>query len=241
MFRQITFFLFGLAFVPLACAQRPVANASMANPPAVNTPGAGNPAQGDPVMSLLRQAYLLLAQKQPSAALDKMNAAVQIAPQNPAVYALRGTIYVEQKLLDPAQKDFEMALQLDSSNTQIKFDLAEIQFMRKKYDVARADFAALTQDPDLADIASYKVFLCDLFGGHEDAATKELDAFNQAGRNASYYFANVAWSLYHHKTDDATSWLESAANIYPPAKCLLYATSLYDLGYLPLTIAPQKK
>ena len=83
-------------------------------------------------------------------------------------------------------------------------------------------------------MASYKVFLCDLFGGREDLASKELDIFNQAGRNASYYFANAAWSLYHHKTDDGRDWLTQAMNIYAPNKCRLYAKSLVDLGYLPL-------
>jgi hypothetical protein len=44
-------------------------------------------------------------------------------------------------------------------------------------------FVALEKDPDMGDFASYKVFLCDLFGGHEDAASKELDAFNEAGKS----------------------------------------------------------
>jgi Tfp pilus assembly protein PilF len=245
MLRQITFFLLGLSLAPLACAQGAAPSGLAAQ--ATNASASTGAPPIDPALLLLHQAYQLLEQRQPSAALDKVNAAARIAPQNPDVYALRGTIYVEQKLLDQAEKDFQTALQLDSKNAHIKFDLAEIQFMRKKYDVARSDFATLAQDPDVArdsdleDLTSYKVFLCDLFGGHGDAAAKELDVFNQAGRNASYYFANVAWALYHHKTDDARSWLESAANIYPPAKCLQYATSLFDLGYLPMAAAPPQQ
>ncbi len=54
------------------------------------------------------------------------------------------------------------------------------------------------------------------------------------GGNASYYFANLAWSLVHQKPDDARSWLDSALRIYPPDKFNLYVRNLNELGYLPL-------
>jgi tetratricopeptide (TPR) repeat protein len=199
--------------------------------------------QVDPVHLLLQQAFQLLEQKQFDAALDKVNVALQAAPKNEDAYGLRGNIYAEKKLWDQAEKDYQTGLQIDGKNVQIKFNLAEIQFMQKKYDDARPGFAALEQNSNMGDLATYKVFLCDLFGGHEDVSAKELDeldAFNQVGRNASYYFGNAAWSLYHQKTEDARSWLTSAANIYAPNKFRLYAASLIDLGYMPLPPPPQK-
>ena len=120
----------------------------------------------------------------------------------------------------------------------MKFNLAEIEFRQKEYDAARPGFATLTQDSTMGDLAAYKVFLCDLFGGHEHVAASELDAFNQVGSNASYYFTNIAWSFYHQKTEDARSWVMSARRIYPPNKFSLYAASLRDLGYLPLPPPP---
>ena len=57
---------------------------------------------------------------------------------------------------------------------------AQIKFMQKKYDEARPGFTALTQDPNIGDLAAYKVFLCDLLAGHEDAASRELNVFNDA-------------------------------------------------------------
>jgi len=192
----------------------------------------------DPVTLLLREALQLLEQKKFDDALEKVNAALQAAPQNPAAYGLRGNIYTEEKLWDQAGNDYQTALQLDGKNPRVKFDLGEIQFVQKNYDAARPGFLALEQDPDIGDLAAYKVFLCDLLGGHEDVAARELDAFNQVGSNASYYFANAAWSLVHHKTEDARPWLMSASRIYEPPKFKLYATSLIDLGYLPLPPPP---
>jgi Flp pilus assembly protein TadD len=258
MFRQALLLSLAFALASLGRAQQSttdqltlgpngqLTSSSATNAPATSTsainasPAGSNPGTPpiDPNNLLLRQAYMLLTEKQPDAALVKVNALILASPKNPAAYALRGTIYAEKKLWDQAEKDYRTVLQFDSKDSQMKFDLAEIQFLQKKYDLARPGFVALQQDPDMQDLAAYKVFLCDLFGGHEDTAAKELDVFNQAGRNASYYFGNVAWSLYHHKTEDARGWLTSAADIYAPKKCLLYATSLFDLGYLPLTSVP---
>jgi hypothetical protein len=121
----------------------------------------------------------------------------------------------------------------------IKFDQAELKFMQKKYDDARPGFVGLQSDKDFGDFATYKVFLCDLFGAHQEVAAKELDALNQVGGNPSYYFGNAAWDLVHHKTNEASDWLRSAARIYAnaPAKIAQYTTSLRDLGYLPIRSA----
>jgi len=192
----------------------------------------------DPATPLLQEAIQLMNQNQLDAALGKVKAALQVAPKNADAYGLRGNIYAEKKLWDLAAKDYQTALQFNGKNVRVKFNLAEIEFKQKEYDAARPGFAALTQDSTMGDLAAYKVFLCDLFGGHEHVAVGELDAFNQVGSNASYYFANVAWSVYHQKTEDARGWLESARRIYTPKKFSLYAASLRDLGYMPLPPPP---
>ena len=207
------------------------------NIPAINpTPASSSPAQipAVQVTLLLPQALQLVEQGRLDAALDKLNAIIQAEPKNPDAYALRGTIYAEKKLWDQAEKDFQTVLLLDDNNVHIKFNLAEIEFKQKKYETARPGFFVLRQDPDVGDLATYRVFLCDLFGGHEDVAAEELDAFNRVGSNPSYYFANVAWSLYHHKMEDARDWLKSAVDIYAPYKIKSYAACLFDLGYLPI-------
>jgi Tfp pilus assembly protein PilF len=227
-----------IASVPLPPRQAiPLASIAAPMIPPPTSSSHDQPPAG-PVALLLSQAFQLSEQNQPDAALDKVNAAIQAAPQNPAAYGLRGNIYAEKKLWYQAGKDFQSALQLDGKNTQVKFNLAEIDFMQQKYEDSRHGFVVLKQDPDMGDLATYKVFLCDLFGARDEVAANELDAFNQVGSNASYYFANAAWSLVHHKTEDARRWLTSAANIYAPNKFKLYATSLVALGYMPLPPPP---
>jgi len=228
---------------PIILAPHQAFQPSGQTPEINSTPASSGPGQPPavPVAYPLRQVVELMEQNQYDAALDHVNAAIRAAPQDPAAYALRGDIYAAQKLWDRAEKDYQTVLHLDGTSVQIKFNLAEIEFLQKKYDAARPGFAALEQLPDMGDLAAYKVFQCDLFGGHEHTAAQELDAFNQVGSNASYYFANASWSLYHHQTEDARGWLTSAANIYAPDKFGLYAASLIDLGYMPLPPPPPQQ
>ncbi len=119
------------------------------------------------------------------------NAVVRSDPSSATAYEQRGNIYGQEKKWDLATKDFKHALKIDGNDSRALFDLAQIDFLQGKYDSARAGFVPLQKDSDVGDLASYKVFLCDLAGGHLKAASAELDAFNRVGSNASYYFANV--------------------------------------------------
>jgi tetratricopeptide (TPR) repeat protein len=167
-------------------------------------------------------------------ALNDLTKALKLNPNSTGAYVLRASIYCQKKQWTLAENDFKAAQRIAPTNSVLKFNLVEVKFMQKQYDAARPGFVALESDPDMGDFASYKVFLCDLFGGHEDVAKKELDVFNDAMGNPSYYFSNAAWDLVHKNLDDARSWLLSASRIYPPQKNAYYAQSLRDLGYLPI-------
>ena len=226
------------AFVLVAVAVVFSVQADPAAAPAAATPAPATAAPAQDPTILLHEAMEALQDKQIDEALAKVNTVIQLAPQNVDGYGLRGGIYAEQKDWEKAIQDYQKILQLDPNNAQAKFNMAEIAFLQKKYDEARPGFIAMEKDPNLGELATYKVFLCDLFGGQADTAARELQAFEQVGSGASYYFAEAASSLYQKKPEDARGWLTSAANIYSPAKFKLYSASLFDLGYLPLPPAP---
>lgn len=179
-------------------------------------------------------AAQLKKEKELNAELDKLNSHLKQNPNDPVAYGDRGNVYAAKKSWDLAENDYRSALQINGNLAKAAFNLAEMEFAQKKYDRARPGFEGLRSDPNLGDLAAYKVFLCDLLSGKDAVADKELDAFNQAGTNASYYFANIAWFLYHKKTNDARDWIKSAKNIYQPYKFDLYSATLIELHYLPL-------
>jgi hypothetical protein len=170
--------------------------------------------------------------KQLDAELAAADAIVKKDPSNVVGYLQRGNAYGNERKWDLARADYQKALEIDSKCTTASFNMAELDFMQGHYDAARPAFLGIVNNADFGDLAKYKVFLCDLFGGHEQVAARELAVFNQIGSEASYYFANVAWSLYHNKSSAAQSWWQSATQIFAPDKINLYAKPLIDLGYI---------
>lgn len=169
-----------------------------------------------------------------------MNAVITADSSDLNAYILRGAIYTKRQTWDQAEKDYEIALQLKPDNNGVRYDMADLKFKQKQFDAARQAFVPLQdyQDPTVSDLIKYKIFLCDLFSGHDQVASKELNVFNQAETNGSYYFGNAAWDLVHQKISDARSWLNSAGRIYSERKKSIYESSLRDMGYLPLPPDP---
>ena len=197
-------------------------------------------APGSDAQALSREAEILKSQGNLDGALAKASSAVQSDPNDFKAYILRGDIYSRKKSWKEAEQDFNAALKLAPDNVLARFDLAEIKLMQKQYEAARPGFLALTKDPDFGDLAAYKVYLCDLFGQNQFAATKELSAFNESGRHASYYYANAARRLYLGETEEAREWIQAGVKIYPPDKTIAYLSTLKDFGYLPLPPTPEK-
>jgi tetratricopeptide (TPR) repeat protein len=216
----------GVASLPRSQAQQTV--------PLLNPATDSDSREDSPVEKTFREAFDLRDKGDLDGAIAKATDILQQDPDDVRAYVLRGDLYAKKKQWSHAEQDFTAALKIDEENTSAKFDLAEIKLMQKQYAAARPGFAALVDYGDLGDLAAYKVFLCDLYGGDEAAAAKELAAFDQVESKPSYYYANAGWKLYHKKTDDARIFLDYAARTYSPETNHNYASTLKELGYLPL-------
>ena len=226
----------GLVSGPQGRAQQ-AATTTPAPAPAMATSQANNSTLRSPdegAKRLIAQALQQMNGNDVNGALSSLTQALKLNPNATGAYVLRASLYCQKKQWTQAEDDFRSAQKLAPTNVVLQFNLVEVKFMQKQYDLARTGFLALEKDPDMGDFASYKVFLCDLFGGHEDQAKKELDVFNDAMGNPSYYFSNAAWDLVHRDLEGARQWLLSASRIYPLQKNTYYAQSLHDLGYLPI-------
>lgn len=235
MFDRLRPFFFAFCLCGLgSLVSRGQAPAGSAPAPATTSPSpnTGLTTPTDAAQDLIKSAIEAMNANNVDAALNDLTQAIKMNPSSTGAYVLRASLYCQKKQWQQAEDDFNAAAKIAPGNTVLKFNLVEVHFMQKQYDVARPGFVALENDPDMGDFASYKVFLCDLLGGHEDQAKKELDVFNAAMGNPSYYFSNAAWDLVHHNLDDARSWLTSAMRIYPQRKNAYYAQSLKDLGLL---------
>jgi tetratricopeptide (TPR) repeat protein len=202
-----------------------------------NAPSSALTSPADAAKKMIADAIKQMDANDVDGALNSLTKALTLNPNITLAYVLRASAYCQKKQWALAEADFRTAARIDPTNVVLKFQLIDVKFMQKQYDAARPGFVALESDPDMGDFAAYKVFLCDLFGGHEDVAKQELDAFTDAMDNPSCEFSNAAWQLVHKNLDGdngARYWLLRASRIYPPRKNAYYAQSLRDLGYLPI-------
>jgi Tfp pilus assembly protein PilF len=207
--------------------------------PATNAPAAKAPnVKVDAASQAIAEAAVKMDANDLDGAIAKLTDAITANPKLSGPYVFRASVYCQKKMWPEAEADFKAASAIDPTNIVIKFNLYEVKFNQKEYDKARAGYATLVGDPQMGDLASYKVFLCDLLSGHDALAKKERDSFDQINSQPSYYFSNAAWALVHKDIEGARSWLVSAANIYPSAKISYYVLPLKDLGYLPIPPGP---
>jgi len=199
---------------------------------AIPLPGRGQVANELPHFDY-KQIQLLEDEKKYDLALAKADEAVEADPKSIAPYVLRGHIYSDMEQWDKADADFQTILQLDPDNFPAKFNRCEVKLAKKDYDNARGGYLALEKNADWGDLAAYKVFVCDLFAGHQLDAKSELEAFNRAGSHPSYFYGNATWSFYHKQTEEGKGWIASASRIFPAKIQRFYSATLIDNGYMP--------
>jgi len=235
--RYLSLAICALLFSTATQAQQP---GNMTNAPAAKAPAAtaAAPKAPDVKVDAASQAIADAMAKMDANDLDgaiaKLTDAINANPKMSGPYVFRASVYCQKKMWPQAEADFKSAAQIDPKNVVIQFNLVEVKFMQKQYDAARTGYAAITGDPQMGDLAAYKVFLCDLLAGHEDLAKKERDAFDAVDSKPSYYFSRAAWDLSHKNVDSARSWFVSGVNIFPSSKISYYLIPLKDLGWLPI-------
>lgn len=191
----------------------------------------------DTVRDLMKQCSDDVDAGRLNEALTAVDAALQLDSRNAAAYELRGSIYMQKELWNRAENDYSKALEIDPSAVAFKYRVAEIKYLQKAYDAARIRFAAIQSDPNLGDLATYKVFLCDLLTGREEVAEKELKQINRSEKKPSYYFCNAAWALYHQKSKEANECFRTAASLYSDSINNPYFASLKVLSSLTAPVA----
>jgi len=205
---------------------------SSAQEPKTNSASASSDASGpiaEEVAEMVQKSYQQFKSGDLDEALREIDVALQLDSHNASAYEVRGAIYIQKKLWDRAEQDYTMALALDPAGSGYKYNLAEIKFMQKAYDDARPRFALLLGDETFGDLAAYKIFLCDLLTGYEGRAAADLDIINKTEAKPSYYYANAAWDLAHHKSKDANALIISAQQIFDSSKNASYLFSLEEV------------
>ena len=172
-------------------------------------------------------------------ALSEVTTALAMDDKNTGALELRGTIYVEKKFWDLAERDFTTLNRL-SPDPAYQYKLAQIKFLQREYDDARPLFAALKDDPRLGDLASYKVFICDLFGAHEAIAARDLTTLDPAGDKPSFYYGHAIWAAAHHDQPQANRLDAQAGGRFGDTICAPYRSVYGEARLFTLFVASFK-
>lgn len=175
-------------------------------------------------------------------ALEKVNELEATFGSNHFLENLRGAAFTKMKNYTRARVHFAKAADLAKNYPaeafHPRFNLAELDFVEKKWDLARTSFQKLIDDPGKPgtgsdDLMKFKVFVCDLQQKKDAAAEKLLGTFDQYNVDSpAFYYARAAQFFIKDEKEKANEWLESARRIYPREINEVYNDSLVEMGWL---------
>ncbi len=174
--------------------------------------------------------------------LEKLNEVEKITGDFHIVSNMRGAVFTKMRDFKSARAEFEKAVALTKDqpreNFHPRFNLAEINFVEKKWTDASKAFADLLANGSIPDsgtrrLMEYKIMICQLQLKQTDAALASLGKFDQYDNDSpAYYFGHAATSFSKDQKEEAEEWLASAAKIYPKEINEVYQDSLVEVGWL---------
>ena len=175
-------------------------------------------------------------------ALEKLNELEAATGDNHYIENLRGAVFTRMRNFDKARAHFSRALELakgfDSESFHPKFNMAELDFVSKKWDAAREAFRKLLNDPGKPgsgsdSLINFKIMICDLQQKKETEADLVIQTFDQYDADSpAFYYAHAVKMFIKDDKEAANDWLESAKRIYPKEINEVYNDSLVEMGWL---------
>ena len=191
-------------------------------------------------------------------ALEKISEAERIAGEPVAeLENLRGAIYTKMRDFPNAREHFKKSVDMDKTSFHANFNLAELDFVEKKFASAISAFTALLAENEAMKkdamssipedyrvnverqfdstkrLIEFKVFICQLQEKNASEAEKIAKNFGPYDNDTpAYYFAKSVQSFMAEKKESAEEWIASAKNIYPPAITEVYLDSMVEMGWM---------
>lgn len=174
--------------------------------------------------------------------LEKLNELETAVGDNHYIENLRGAVYTKMRNFKAARPHFEKALDfakgMEKESFHPRFNLAELNFVEKKWDDARTSFQNLLKDPGKPGNASdplikFKIMICDLQQKKMADADVQMATFDQYDADSPAYYYGQAIKLFaKDDKEGANEWLESAKRIYPKEINEVFNDSLVEMGWL---------
>lgn len=194
----------------------------------------------DQITVLLNDAQSLQSRKRYLDAFTKLDEAEKIDPKRPEIYNIRGAIYLAAPVRDieRAREQFTKARDLQPEAMPPHFNLAETEFVNRKWADAEKGFAGLlTKFPKLPQgvrhLVIFKTLLCQVKQEKFADAEKLLaDSFTFMDDTPAFYFAKSVICLQKKDEKTGNDWLTKAQVIFKSGDTSAYLDSLMESGYI---------
>jgi tetratricopeptide (TPR) repeat protein len=186
----------------------------------------------------VRLAQKLYREKRIFDALQVIGELEKIQKNHPACLSLKAGCYVEMRAFDKAYVIFEKLHKLSPKSTNILFNLAELEFVTKKWQKAHKRFTELLtllpqNAKSLRHLSEFKLLLCNLKTNRVKEARSMQNKYGEWDDTPYYYYARAA-ILYHDGNEEAAKKiLREALFIWrEPAALSSWQDTMIEFGYV---------
>ncbi len=167
--------------------------------------------------------------------LQKLGEIDKVAPGLFSVENLRGAAYTKIRDFVKARECFDKAQKLNPKSFHPRFNLAEIEFVEKKFPVAEAAFRKLLEDKldvSTRKLIEFKIVICLLKQEKTADAEKMTKTFSYLDDEPVYYMSHAAIEFAKGSKEEAQTWIDSASRIYQPADISVYVDSFIEMDWV---------
>jgi tetratricopeptide (TPR) repeat protein len=244
MTRTFSCFVAALLMAPVMHAQTPVNTSNVPSTEGSAVKTVTVPAEGK-LREILGEVQQLHAKHRFFDALQKLSEAEALAPENPMIYNIRGSVYTGMRDFEKAQIAFAKAHELLPDSFEPDFNLAELFYVQEKYAEAETAFAKLLEKhvkirEDVRHLTIFKIIICELKQNKTAEAEKNAKTFTFMDDTPAYYFTKAAFAFQNGKQDEARDWLNKAGNIFKQGQNPVYVDSLMEAKWIPSLTVPDE-
>lgn len=184
------------------------------------------------------EAVRFFQQKRIFECLEALREAEKIFPNSAELLNLRGSCYVEMRAFDKASAAFEEAIKISPKNNSIRFNIAEVLFVTKKWKEALGLFEQILKEMpqgnmSLARLVEFKILLCKKKLGQHEEVLILAEKYDYQDDSPYYYYAQAALAYDKEDLLEAEQWLARARRIFSdPNVTAPWQDTLVEYGYI---------
>jgi len=168
-------------------------------------------------------------------AIDELD---KIFPNHPAALNIKGACYVELRAFEKADAVFKEVLRISPDNTNVQFNLAEVDFVTKNWESAYKRFKELIprlpkKNKGMIRLCQFKLLLCQLKTNRVKEAVALKDKFDIWDDSPFYYYSRAAILYNQDKKKEAEKMLRNARYVWKNDAALApWQDTLIEYGYI---------